>query len=180
MQEVREDVRWVRLLVHRVSAAATKLSMRGATARTPTQSSPRSMKDNYLARLDLDAVDGAVIAAGNGGQEGVLADKLTESLQAAATTAPAGSPQADINVRPHASSRHAIRLLAPPARRLALLPSPDRRPHDTARARDCGREAGLGTCHRPDTGRQTGDHGLTYVMHTRRGMDDCFTSYARI
>jgi hypothetical protein len=41
-------------------------------------------KDNYLARLDLDTVGGAVIAAGNGGQEGAPADKLTEPLQAAA------------------------------------------------------------------------------------------------
>jgi len=37
----------------------------------PTGLSPRSKKgDNYLARPHLDAVGSAVIAAGNGGQEG--------------------------------------------------------------------------------------------------------------
>lgn len=38
-------------------------------------------KDNYLARPDLDVLGGAAITAGNGGQEEVPGDKLTESLQ---------------------------------------------------------------------------------------------------
>ena len=38
-------------------------------------------EDNDLARPDHDAASGAAIAAGDGGQEGVPADKPTDSLQ---------------------------------------------------------------------------------------------------
>lgn len=50
-------------------------------------------EDNYLAWPDLDAADGVAIAAGNDGQEGIPADKLTESLQSppqSRSSAPAG------------------------------------------------------------------------------------------
>jgi hypothetical protein len=38
-------------------------------------------KDNCLAQPDVDTIGGADVATGSSGQEGVPADKLTESLQ---------------------------------------------------------------------------------------------------